>query len=345
MARWFRSHANKLDNPKVQRLSDALYRAWDSLLCAACRYDGVLPPIADTAFLLRKSEAMTAKLIDALIEAELFVKTERGVEPHEWNEWQYKSDVSTERVERYREKRRANGLPPLGDYSKFRPALIQRDGEQCVYCEATTKLVVDHMVPIALNGTDALDNLALACKPCNSGKAGRTPEMARMVVRVTTAASALARYRVYATNVTVTETPSESEDREQIQITEKRREEGRAIALAEIREVDLGFALFNDAAKRTGWPEAQQISDDRKKLMRARLKDCGGIDGFAGALGKAEASDFLTTTWPNFNLDWMLKPKNFRKLMEGNYDNRTRENPEARSLTAGLAGIYEAGSR
>lgn len=106
MARWFRSHANKLDNPKVQRLSDALYRAWDSLLCVTCRYDGVLPPIADTAFLLRKSEDAAQRLIDALIERGLFVKTERGVEPHEWNEWQYKSDVSTPRVKQFRERQR-----------------------------------------------------------------------------------------------------------------------------------------------------------------------------------------------------------------------------------------------
>lgn len=110
---------------------------------------------------------------------------------------------------------------------------------------------------------------------------------------------------------TVTETPSETEAD-----TETDSEQSRA-------DIAQGFRLFNDAAKRTGWPEAQKIDDDRKKLMRARLKDVGGIDGFAIALGKAEASQFLTETWPNFNLDWMLKAKNFRKLMEGNYDKRT----------------------
>lgn len=117
------------------------------------------------------------------------------------------------------------------------------------------------------------------------------------------------------------------------------------VACATVEEVRQGFALFNDAAKRTGWPEAQKIDDDRKRLMRARLKDVGGIDGFAVALGKAEASEFLTTGWPNFNLDWMLKPKNFRKLMEGNYDKRHTDRPDERSVTAGLAGFAEGGSR
>lgn len=95
------------------------------------------------------------------------------------------------------------------------------------------------------------------------------------------------------------------------------------VACATLEDVTLGFSMFNQAAKRTGWPEVQKIDEDRKRLMRARLKDAGGLEGFAIALGKAEASEFLTTTWQNFNLDWMLKPKNFRKLMEGNYANRS----------------------
>ena len=49
MARWFRSHTAKLDNPNVQRLSDGLYRAWDSLLCVAARCDGVWRRSVDAA--------------------------------------------------------------------------------------------------------------------------------------------------------------------------------------------------------------------------------------------------------------------------------------------------------
>ena len=105
-ARWFRSWASKLDNPKVQRLSDAHYRAWDNLLCVACKYDGVLPPLPDLAFLMRRSRPATARLIEALIRAGLFEKTERGIEPHDWREWQYKSDVSAERMRRHRQRHR-----------------------------------------------------------------------------------------------------------------------------------------------------------------------------------------------------------------------------------------------
>lgn len=108
------------------------------------------------------------------------------------------------------------------------------------------------------------------------------------------------------------------------------------------REVASAFEMFNEATKRTGWPAAQKIDDDRKRAMRARLKEVGGIEGFAVALGKAEASSFLTERWPNFNLDWMLKPKNFRKLMEGNYDNRNGTSNGHDTRRDGIAADFAA---
>ena len=91
MTRWFRSYVDKLHNLKLQRLSDAHYRAWDCLLCVAALHDGVLPPLGDVAFLLHRTPAATAKLIEALVAAGLLDRTERGVAPHDWNDWQYKS--------------------------------------------------------------------------------------------------------------------------------------------------------------------------------------------------------------------------------------------------------------
>lgn len=83
------------------------------------------------------------------------------------------------------------------------------------------------------------------------------------------------------------------------------------------------FDLFSASAQRAEWPKPQKFSQARKRSILARLKECGGIDGWRVALGKAEASDFLgNSSW--FGLDWMLKPQNFTKLMEGNYDNRTQ---------------------
>ena len=112
MARWFRSHVAKLESHKVQLLSDAHYRAWESLLCVAALHDGVLPSLPETAFRLRKSAEETAALIEALIAARLFDRTDQGIEPHDWNEWQYRSDVSSERVKRFRQRGRSVSETP-----------------------------------------------------------------------------------------------------------------------------------------------------------------------------------------------------------------------------------------
>jgi hypothetical protein len=211
MSLWFRFYESTLDDPKVQKLKPELFKAWVNLLALASRHEGALPSVADCAFALRVSEDKAGSWLWDLNAAGLMDKTATGYAPHNWASRQFISDGSKERVRRYRDKRRAAGLPLLGDYSRFRSELTARDGERCVYCEATTNLVVDHMVPIALGGTDAIDNLALACRPCNSGKAGRTPELANMRVMVTSAAQALERYRDSSCSDTVTLAPSESE--------------------------------------------------------------------------------------------------------------------------------------
>lgn len=48
----------------------------------------------------------------------------------------------------------------------------------CEYCHASeqwqyVKFTVDHIIPISLDGTDSLENLALACFHCNRRKTNR----------------------------------------------------------------------------------------------------------------------------------------------------------------------------
>ncbi len=56
---------------------------------------------------------------------------------------------------------------------------LRRDGYACRYCGAKAPdviLTVDHVVPVALGGTDALSNLAAACGSCNTGKSSSNPD-------------------------------------------------------------------------------------------------------------------------------------------------------------------------
>ena len=206
---WFRFYDEVLDDPKIQRLPSDIFKCWVNILCLAKRHGGILPDVTDVAFALRITGDEADELLNALATAGLLDSTKQGWEPHNWKGRQYASDNSMERVNRYRAKRRASGLPILADYSRFRPTLIERDGEKCIYCGTTKNLVVDHLVPIAHGGTDDTDNLGLACKQCNSGKAGRTPELAGMSILTPSAVTALQRYRDNNAVVTVTATPPE----------------------------------------------------------------------------------------------------------------------------------------
>ena len=49
---------------------------------------------------------------------------------------------------------------------------------RCLYCgmrPRRSRLEIDHRVPLAKGGTDGLDNLALACGPCNRRKGDGPP--------------------------------------------------------------------------------------------------------------------------------------------------------------------------
>jgi hypothetical protein len=105
--RWFRFYDGVLDDPKVQRLPDKLFRAWVNLMCLASRRGGrVEADYADLAFSLRISEGEARETLQALASAGLMDIEDDTIEPHNWTERQFKSDVTDPTAaERMRRKR------------------------------------------------------------------------------------------------------------------------------------------------------------------------------------------------------------------------------------------------
>lgn len=109
MSRWFRFYAEALDDPKVQKLDGDTFKAWVNLLCLTTKNGGVLPAIDDIAFALRIDANGARTLVERLLNATLIDKLNGGMNgcryaPHGWHKRQYKSDTSTERVKRFRER-------------------------------------------------------------------------------------------------------------------------------------------------------------------------------------------------------------------------------------------------
>lgn len=57
--------------------------------------------------------------------------------------------------------------------------VLRRDDFTCRYCRSKdNELTVDHVVPVALGGSDSPDNLVAACRDCNAGKSSSAPDQA-----------------------------------------------------------------------------------------------------------------------------------------------------------------------
>lgn len=69
----------------------------------------------------------------------------------------------------------------MGLSKRLRFEILRRDNHQCRYCGATAPdatLTVDHVVPVALGGSDEPSNLVAACAECNAGKSATPPDAA-----------------------------------------------------------------------------------------------------------------------------------------------------------------------
>ena len=99
---WFRFYVRTLNNPKAATASRQRLQGWVNLLCLAKEYDGDLPPVEDVTFRLRLSKRKVEALLKSLRSNGLV----DGDRMHDWDEMQYPSDSSTERVKQHRERQR-----------------------------------------------------------------------------------------------------------------------------------------------------------------------------------------------------------------------------------------------
>lgn len=81
--------------------------------------------------------------------------------------------------------------------------------------------------------------------------------------------------------------------------------------------------IYNAAAGECGWPKLMKMTKERETALKVRLTECGGIEGWRSVIDRCRNSEFLRKAEWSFGFDWIVKPKNFTKILEGNYDNRS----------------------
>lgn len=117
MSRWFRVYADLVDNPKYIKLGPDLRCALFAVWCIAAGNDGKLPSLDFIAIKFRLNEARTNKLLVELERCGFLDRDDDGtLRPHDWDERQFQSDTSNERVKRHRQrKRNVTVTPPETD--------------------------------------------------------------------------------------------------------------------------------------------------------------------------------------------------------------------------------------
>lgn len=94
---------------------------------------------------------------------------------------------------------------------------------------------------------------------------------------------------------------------------------------AEIIDYEKLISFFNSETKTVFGEVKYPISETRKKMISARIKE-HGKSGFSSVIRKAYSSNFLKGENNRgfvATLDWLIKPTNFEKVLSGNYDNKT----------------------
>jgi len=118
MPEWWKVHNCILDSEKFEELSPTLWRSWIKFGCCASRFgrEGLLPPAKRLKIWMRMPETQIMKHLSELVSLGMIDKVDDDFIMHDWAGWQYLDgstpktgqDVSTERVRRLRERRKAD---------------------------------------------------------------------------------------------------------------------------------------------------------------------------------------------------------------------------------------------
>lgn len=121
----------------------------------------------------------------------------------------------------------------------------------------------------------------------------------------------------------------------------KKEEEAAPPTRAKPEPIDEAVSHWDLVAAEIGWPRLRGLSDARRTALKIRLR-AEGLDGWKAAIARARSSPYLSQPPPWFTFDWIVKPTNFLKVIEGNYDRQRTANdrsdgPISPMVAAGIA--------
>ena len=128
----------------------------------------------------------------------------------------------------------------------------------------------------------------------------------------------------------------DSEDKERIESTEP---VGSVCRTKDVRRII-------EAWNSLGLQQVTKVPSDSKRggMLRARVNEYG-VDKVLEAIEKVRSSDFLKGQSKSgfiITFEWFVRPNNFPKVLEGNYDNRAEPAPQKKGSKYTTAAEYQA---
>lgn len=103
------------------------------------------------------------------------------------------------------------------------------------------------------------------------------------------------------------------------------------------KDKDTPFAEIVEAWNALGLSSIRRITGERERLLKARIKEYGET-GVLEAISKVKESDFLQghgdRGWV-ITFDWFLGPRNFAKVIEGNYSKKEETKRSEKYMSTG----------
>lgn len=316
MSRWFRHYAGMARDEKLVRVAiksgqplERVVWVWIAILESAAERndDGKFEFDAEECAYFLRCEPEAISSIHQALEGQGRIGEGRI---SKWDARQYKTDSSTDRVRRHREKRASAGLTAQWQPSKeFRQFIYDRDGNSCVYCGSGDDLTIDHKTPELRGGDNSEDNLQTACRQCNAAKRDLTHE--EFVARNACNVSETGQRKKTETEVLEPDGSRASRDAPEGANDDEADEKLRPEHIV---------AKWNELAPSMGKPTVRDLTPERRQLLKARIGQYS-VDDFVTVFGNIRGSPFLRgDTGKQFcTFDWAMKKANFQKILEGNY--------------------------
>jgi hypothetical protein len=228
--------------------------------------------------------------------------------------------------------------PPPGSQNKFndspitasqRNRILNRDGRKCVICGSTKNLHVDHIIPRSKGGDSRDSNLQTLCRKCNLEKGASINRASSVQAPCTNLDETLipdSGYRIPDSLIPEVNTltgicPQEADD------PDDPPEEKPKTPPCPHQEI---IALYHEIL-----PELREVkvwNATRKKLLAARWKENKArqnLDWWERYFNYVKKCPFLmgqvaNRDGPPFeaDLEWLVRPQNFAKVIEGKYERR-----------------------